>query len=274
MAKSSKSILIGSDFHLGNKVALCSEDPQVADQDNPYVPNKLQMALLQVFNEAKDDIIEKHPTAWVINGEPIDGDNYHSGGVGTWSPDLNDQVNDFQKLYKTLPQPKHLFLVRGSNYHVMAGKTTPIEEFVAKEMKADRHRAYAGKGFTDFECNIEMNGKNFNFTHHVGFAQWEQYRPTSIARELVKMHFEHGRRGWHTDVTVRSHVHYYVEVRFTHTKGFTTPAWKMPDSFMYRRGIPTIPDVGFMEVIVESNGKVIVEPHIIEVNVKPMRSHI
>ncbi len=268
----SKSILILSDIHVGSKVSVCSESPEITDGEN-YVPNKAQKALHSCWKEAWDDIIQK-PNAIVVNGEPIDGSNKKSMGAGVWSTSLVDQIRDFKKLMKFAPKTENLFFVRGSGYHVTADGATPMEEIVAEEMGAKRHRAYAGSGYTDYECNIEMNNKNFNFTHHIGFAQWEAYRTTAMARELVKMHFEHGRRGFHTDVVVRSHVHYYVEARFKNIIGFTTPAWKFPDGFMYRRGIPTLPDVGLMEVIIESNGRIIVEPHITEVEFKPMRTHV
>jgi len=268
----SKSILIGSDWHVGSKVAICSPDPEITDSTN-YPPNKAQKALYECLESAVDEVIQK-PNLLVCNGEPIDGSNRYSMGAGVWSTSLVDQIRDFKKIMKIMPKWDRLVFVRGSGYHVTADGATPMEEIVAEEMKADRYRAYAGSGFTDYECNIEMNGKNFNFTHHIGFAQWEAYRTTAMARELVKMHFEHGRRGFHTDVVVRSHVHYYVECRFKNILGFTTPAWKFPDGFMYRRGIPTLPDVGLMEVIVESNGKILVEPHLTEVNFKPMRMHI
>jgi len=272
LAKSSKSIVILSDVHVGSNLSVCSKSPKITDGED-YTPNKAQKALLDCWKEACDDIIEK-PNAIVINGEPIEGSNRNSTGAGVWSTSLVDQIRDFKELMKLMPKSKHLFFVRGSGYHVTADGATPMEEIVAEEMKADRHRAYAGSGFTDYECNIEMMGKNINFTHHIGFAQWEAYRTTAMARELVKMHFEHERRGFHTDIVVRSHVHYYVEARFKNIIGFITPAWKFPDGFMYRRGIPTLPDVGLIEVIIESNGKIIVEPHITEVNFRPMRTHI
>ena len=271
-SKSSKSIVICSDIHVGDNHAICTKSPQKTDGEN-YTPNKLQRALLDCWKEAWKDLVQK-PTAIVINGEPINGANKHSMGAGVWSTSLVDQIRDFKKLMKSAPTSDKLVFVRGSGYHVTADGATPMEEIVAEEMKADRYRTYGGSGYTDEECNIEMHGKYFNFTHHVGFAQWAQYKPTSLAKEMVKMHFDNTKRGVHTDITVRSHVHYYVEIRFPNTIGFTTPAWKMPDGFMYRRGIPSQPDIGLMEVIIEPNGKVIVEPHITSVEVKPKVMHI
>ena len=82
------------------------------------------------------------------------------------------------------------------------------------------------------------------------------------------MHFNHEANGFHTDLLIRSHIHYYVEVRFPNSIGLSTPAWKFPDGWMYRKGVPELPTIGNIEVIVEPNGKIIIEPHLIEVNWK------
>ena len=76
-------------------------------------------------------------------------------------------------------------------------------------------------------------------------------------------------------VIVRSHVHYFVYVRFATQHGFTTPAWKLPDSHLFRGGLGgTAPSLGAVEVIVEGNGKIIVEPHIVSNTEYPKHSII
>ncbi len=267
---SSKSVIIFSDIHCGSKVAICTDDVAITDQDNPYKPNKGQKALKAGWDYCIDEIIQK-PRFLVINGEPVEGGHRRTIGAGVYSSSLVDQARDFKKLVKPIPYQEIIF-VRGSPYHVDI-EGTPFEEVVAEMLDARKYRAYGGSGLTDFECNVELFGKHINFTHHVGYAQWAQYRPTAISRELTKMHFEHEARGFHTDVIVRSHVHYYCEVRFPNTKGFSTPAWKFPDGFMYRHGLPSFPNIGCMEVIVESNGRILVEPHLSEINFKPTILH-
>ena len=65
----SKSCVIYSDIHVGSKVAVCSGDVKVADQDNPYKPGPAQKALYQVWQESID-AIEQKPNVLVVNGEP------------------------------------------------------------------------------------------------------------------------------------------------------------------------------------------------------------
>ena len=260
-SKSSKSILVLSDLHIGSKYSVCSDEPEI-DSGGSYRPSYNQKKLNTAWFECVD-MIQQKPRALVINGEPIDGDNFKSLGDSVWSTELNDQLNDAEKMLNTIKRDEIIF-VRGSGYHVTRGATN-FEKTLARKMGARKYRSVMGETTdADYEANVKLNGKMINFTHHIGYSGWWQYRTTSIARELVKMHFQHKDNGFHTDLLVRSHVHYYCEVRFPNTKGFTTPAWKFPDGFMYKRGIPELPTVGFMEIIIESNGKILIEPHLVQ----------
>ena len=194
-----------------------------------------------------------------------------SGGRGCWTTHIGDQITDFGKCIKIIPYD-HLLITRGSPYHVDVDGTN-FEEITAQQLNIENYRAFGGSGKTDYQANFEVHGKIFNVTHHVGFARWWQYRPTALAQEMVKMHFDHQRRKFHTDVMIRSHVHYYCEVRFLNTKAFTTPAWKLPDPFMFRQGMPLTPDIGMIEVIIESNGHIEVNPLVEDIDISPMVKH-
>ena len=248
MAKSSKSIVVVSDVHDGGSTAVCSEHPYNSEMDSEYKPNKLQRVLNRAWYDCIDDL-EQKPTLLVVNGEPCDGGNPKQNGQQSWSTNVYDQLNDAAILLGAIPYDNLMF-VRGSKYHVQV-EGTNFEEITAKQLNADAYRAYGGSGKTDYQANIEVHGKIFNVTHHVGYARWWQYRPTSIAQEMVKMHFDHAKRKFHTDAMIRSHVHYYCQVKFLNTIALTTPAWKLPDPFMYRNGLPMMPDVGLIEAIID-----------------------
>jgi len=113
-----------------------------------------------------------------------------------------------------------------------------------------------------------MNNKRFSVCHHVGYNKTELYRTTAIGREAAVMEFARGKwypKDGNVDVIARSHVHYYVEIRYPEQVAFTTPCWKMPDEFMMRRGLGgTAVHIGTIEVIVEPNGQVDVYPHIVK----------
>jgi len=194
-------------------------------------------------------------------------------GDSVWSTEINDQLADAEKLLRKIKFDK-LFFVRGSGYHTQM-QATNYEKTIAKKMNAESYKSIMGnKTKADYEVTFEVFGKHFNFTHHIGYSGWWQYRPTPMARELVKMHFMHNANGFHTDVVIRSHVHYYCEVRFPNTKGLTTPAWKFPDGFMYRRGIPELPNVGMIEIIIEPNGKIEINPLLHELDFKKDVVHL
>lgn len=262
-SSSSKSILVISDMHVGANTSLCSPNPE-RDGQNAYEPTKNQQLLFQEWERTLDEVTQK-PTALVLNGEPIDGSNPKSQGAGVWSNDFNDQMNDAAKLLKRIKRD-NLILTRGSGYHVTR-ENTNFEKIFADKVGAMKYMSVEGHNTkTDFEATVEMFGKHIHFTHHIGYAGWWQYRSTPMARELVKMHFAHQQNGFHSDVIVRSHVHYFCLVEFPRTIGFTSPAWKFPDGFMYRRGVPELPTIGNVEIIIEPNGEIDVKKHLTEVD--------
>lgn len=265
-SKSSKSVLIASDMHVGSTTAVCSKDPVISDQETTFRPNKLQTELLSVWEDTIDDLVQK-PSVLVVNGEPCDGGNFKGLGKQSWSTNISDQLDDAEKLLNMIPHDKIMF-TRGSGYHVDI-QGTNFEEVIAKKMGAIPYKAYGGNGYTDYYALLELHNKRFNFTHHVGFNKWASYRTTALAREMAGMVFEKDKMG-HADVIVRSHVHYFVHVEFVNTHGFTTPAWKYPDGHLFRGGTAgTTPDIGMVEVIVEPNGKVLIEKHISSLKIKP-----
>ena len=258
-------------MHVGSKNALCSKEPELEDAGS-YRPSVNQKKLLEGWEYCIDELFQK-PDVLVINGEPIDGSNPRTLGESTWSQRHEDQLNDAENLIKQIPY-KDLYLVRGSGYHVNV-QATSFERIFGKQMGARRYKSVMGNiTHADFEATFEVYNKHIHFTHHVGYSGWWQYRSTPIARELVKMHFAHKANGFHTDVVVRSHVHYYVEVRFPNTKGFSNPAWKFPDGFLYRQGEPELPTIGMTEIIIEPNGRIDIEPHLVELNFKKPVIHL
>ena len=270
MAKSSKSILVVSDMHVGSATSICSLEPQITELGTVHLPNKLQLALNEAWYNCIDDL-EQKPTLLVVNGEPCDGANKKQVGQQSWTTNVYDQLEDASKLLKEIPY-ENLIFVRGSTYHVQIDGTN-FEEIIARQMGAQKYKAYGGEGLTDYFAIIEMYGKIFNFTHPIGFNKWAAYRTTALAREMAGMVFEKDKLG-RADVIIRSHVHYFVHVQFTHTHGFTTPAWKFPDAHLFRSGLAgTTPDVGMVEIIIEPNGEIIIRPIIAEMEIKPLVRH-
>ena len=270
MSKKSKRLLFVSDLHVGGGTAVCSTEPVISELGTTYQPNNLQVALNQAWYQCIDDLSGKADLV-VVNGEPCDGANKRQVGQQSWTTNIQDQINDAEKLLNDIPYDKIMF-VRGSGYHVQQDGTN-FEEVLAQQMGAEKYKAFGGQGLTDYYALVEMYGKIFNFTHHIGYNKWAAYRTTALAREMAGMVFEKDKMG-HADVIVRSHVHYFVHIEFVHTHGLTTPAWKFPDAHLFRSGVAgTTPDIGMVEVIVEPNGELQIIKHIIPLEIKPLVRH-
>ena len=283
MPKSSKSILFFSDLHCGSAYGLCSPNPTIGDTGGSWKPNKLQKKLYEYWCWVKDQT--QKPYAIIVNGDVVDGPNAKQLGQQSWTTDLNDQIKDSYRLLSEY-SPKHFLMTRGSGYHVQKDATNH-EEIIAQMLNCTPYSGYFkdqekitgyhdGKHLTtrtDYYLNFSVNGKVFSVTHHIGFNRWFAYRTTALAREMADMEFLRGRYWKPEDmpsVIVRSHVHYFVYVRFATQHGFTTPAWKMPDSHLYRGGLGgTAPSIGAVECIIEGDGKITVEPHIVSNDVYP-----
>ena len=264
-------------MHDGSAYAICSPHPTIGDTGGEWKPNKLQKKLYEYWCWVKDSLSQK-PHILCLNGEAIDGANVKQLGNQSWTTDINDQIKDSIKLLQEY-NPKYFVMTRGSGYHVQKDATN-YDETIADRLGAIPYSGYFGKenieGYhdgkhlttrTDYYLNFKVHRKVFSVTHHIGFNRWFAYRTTALAREMADMEFLRGRYWKPEDmpsVIVRSHVHYFVYVRFATQHGFTTPAWKLPDSHLFRGGLGgTAPSIGAVEVIIESNGKIQVEPHIV-----------
>ncbi len=265
-------------MHDGSSTAVCSPNPTT--KGGSYNPNKLQKKLYEFWCIARDKCPKPH--ILVLNGEPCDGSNVKQAGNESWSTVIREQLDDATKLLK-MYGPKYFLMTRGSNYHVVLGADNQ-EEILAERLKAtpysglfDIERDIKTEGVysqrTDYYLTFKVNGKVFSVTHHIGFNRWFAYRTTAIAREMADMEFQRGRY-WKSEdmpsVIVRSHAHYFVMVRFSSVTGFITPAWKFPDGHLFRGGLGgTAPSIGSVEVIVEPNGDILVNPHILSNNEYP-----
>lgn len=291
-SKRSKSAVFVSDMHDGSIYAVCSPSPDLGKKGG-FTPNRLQKVLYETWVDCIDRLHQR-PRVLVLNGEPIDGGNKKQQGDSSWTNDIGLQLADSAKLIR-LYKYDHILMTRGSGYHVHRDATND-EEVLANKLDVVPYSAYfnnlyEGAGIkksveqvveeyrgkdierTDYQLWFRMNEKLFSVTHHIGFNRWFAYRTTALAREMADLTFAEGKlypQGEHPAVYARGHVHYHVMVRFASSLGFTTPAWKFPDPHLLRGGLGgTSPTIGSVEVIVESNGEILVYPHVLETKFYP-----
>jgi hypothetical protein len=275
-SSSSKSFLFLSDMHVGSMYAVRSPDATLPD-GSEVKQNEFQEQLYDIWCEMRDRC--RKPDLLVLNGEPIDGSGKKSVGSDSWTQSTKSQLTDAERLIK-MYNWRDIVATRGSRYHVTVDNTYH-EEFLAKELGCIPYSGLFGDAqklnndtksynidtqFTDFYLWFELAGRLFSVCHHVGYNKTELYRTTALGREMAVMEFAKGK--WYPsdrniDVIVRSHVHYYVQVRFHKQIALTTPCWKLPDEFQLRRGLGgTAVNIGTIEIIVEPNGEIKVNENI------------
>ena len=142
-SRSSKSLFIISDGHVGSTLAPCSPDPVISNAGTDFKPNKRNKMLYEFVTSCQDRLLNGTPYIGIFNGEPVDGPDNKGRGKETWSNDMYDQVVDAVKVFRQLKVQtsngeNNWFFTTGSGYHVYLNGTTPIEEFVAKEMNAKK----------------------------------------------------------------------------------------------------------------------------------------
>ena len=241
-----KTIVVVSDVQDGHKLSICSDAPKLSQlppaEPTIYRPNRIQKALFTAWKEVTTEW--NKPDILVINGEPIEGQQYKNMGTEVWSTDLNDQLNDAQKLIEMF-KAKKIYTTRGSDYHVSL-KGVPLEEAFGKMIGATPVGGY----YAPYEFFLEEEGVTFDISHHVGYNM-EFYRSTAITREMAFAKLNESHR-WPAKVLIRSHVHYYWYVGSTSHLSMTTPCWKLQDWFMRRKtSAGGMPDIGAVRFTVE-----------------------
>ena len=242
----SKTILVLSDVQDGHKLSICSSQPKYSQappaEPTIYQPNKVQKALYKAWEEVAKEW--KRPDILVLNGEPIEGQQYKNMGTEVWTTDLNDQLEDAKVLIDMF-DAKKIYCTRGSDYHVSL-KGVPLEEAFGQMVGAEKVGGY----YAPYEIYLEEEGVVFNFAHHVGYNM-EFYRSTALTREMALMKLNESHK-WKADVIVRSHVHYFWYVGSTSHMTMSTPCWKLADWFMQRKGPGgAVPDIGAVRFTVD-----------------------
>jgi hypothetical protein len=249
----SKEIACISDVHVGSIFGIAS--PRADVKVNPYIDSTYRWWL-----DCRDAVGKID--ALINNGEPINGPSKKSNGWQNWTSDNTEQSDDFEFLIKEWRYAK-VFLTRGSGYHIQDGCTS-VEEYIARNLNATRYSILT-KYLVDDELFLDCNGYMLNVAHHLGFNKWFAYRTTSLAREMADMVFLKNKYyDGELAMITRGHVHYFVRVEFANSIGFTTPCWKFADTHLKKGGLGgTMPNIGMVKLIVETNGTVITEKHII-----------
>lgn len=234
MAGESVSILCISDMHVGHKLALMPPVLKAFDVNaNRQLLFKASKVQLKIWDEwAKMCKDNSKVDYLVINGDLCDGVNYHGRGEGCWSTEAEAQVAACNELLDMV-KARRTLITQGSGYHT--GHNPSLDAYVANKR---------GAAF-DNEIMLAAGGLQFWFKHEVPISSSPDRRPNTLAgafRDADYYEAEYGR----TNVVVRGHAHYYVDVRFADIHGVVLPGWKGKDAFQAKLKSGYVPELGWV----------------------------
>jgi hypothetical protein len=248
-----KRVLVVSDLHCGHRAGLTHPDHWV--KGSAYFEQ--QKKTWNFFEEGvkslgKIDIL-------VCNGDAIDGKGDKSGGTEQIETDRGKQVDIAEKCLKWINAGENRFIY-GTPYH------TGIEEDWERELALRLKSEIRGHDF------FEVNGVKFDVKHKIGSSTIPHGRYTPIAKEKLWNTIWADRGGQvKADITIRSHVHYYLTSGNANWTGIVTPALQGFGSKYGVRQCSGTVDYGFIWIDIypdgsKSIGVMIMDYEVVELN--------
>ena len=253
-----KKLLILSDTHCGHVIGLTP--PEYNDRSD----NTKELADLRdkLFDWTMKEIhkIGKVDLT-VFNGDAIDGKGERSGSTELVTADRNDQ-NEMAISFLQRMNTKDMLMTYGTAYHT--GVTEDCEDAIARRLGCD----------VSATQDVNINGKVFNFRHHVGSSTVPYGRSTQVKKERLwnQLWAERGEYP-KADIIVRSHIHYFDYSGNADYLAMTTPALQGYGSKYGSRRCSGIIDFGFVHFEIDSKGSASWTPHILRMAYKPARTY-
>ncbi len=244
-----KRILCLSDMHVGSQYAVMPDvavvsDPQSGD-DREIQASFNQRKLLELWNSMLDTV--GHVDICIVNGDTCDGAQPKEFAQTLWTSDLKGQVDSAVQLLKTVKADRFMGTL-GSGYHTQIQR--PLDQAVME--------ALGGEFGNELLIDLKKENVRLHVQHFVGVStsSW-QYRTTSLARDMVLMYLnqsaeKYGKCQW----VIRGHAHYFVGALYSTQSGIVLPCWKLKDPYAVKKGLLTPPDIGWVLLEVDDNGKV------------------
>jgi len=211
MAKKLRRVVVVSDLHCGHIVGLTHPDFDGDRRDAEL--HKLYAARREYWNFYIREMAALRPVdILVVNGDAIDGKGERSGGTELITADRNEQVDMAVAAIEATGKPD-IYMVAGTPYHV--GVSEDWERQIVQRVKALKF------GIHDW---INVNGLTLDYRHFVSGSQIPYGRHTAVARERLWNVMWAEDAYPHSDVIIRSHVHYFSYAGGVNWLGVTTPA--------------------------------------------------
>lgn len=241
-----------ADLHVGHKVGLTHPDYWESES------SKWGMIQRICWNFFEEKVEKWKPYNVVhINGDWIHGDNKKQGGTQLLTSDRVEQGEMGAKAIM-ITDCDVVRSTYGTPYHT--GTQEDFEKVITSFLRgAGIDAKISGHGFYTF------NGKNFNVKHKIASSTVHHGRLTPLAKEID------WNRWWAmknvqplADVLVRSHTHYFGQVKHDGCVGITTPSLQgLGDKYGVRQCSGTV-DFGIVVIDVYDDGQIIVHDEIME----------
>jgi len=226
-------LLLG-DFHCGHLIGLTSPDYQLKVAPKSTTKRNKWYTIAKDLWAYFEAIVDQLPPLdfIVANGDLIEGKGKRSGGTELFTSDMKEQCDMAVSVFDFLRErccKKEVKIVGtyGTDYHT-ATDGDDWENLIARD--AGFHKI----GSQEW---VEINGCVLNIKHHIGSSSIPHGRGTQILKEMLwsQLWAETALQP-KSDVVIRSHAHYYMQVDNGDRVGMILPALQgMGSKFGARR---------------------------------------
>ncbi len=228
-----KALVVINDLHSGSKYGPIP--PRWRQSDRSLAPGtEANHWIYEKFESSAEEF--KKPDILVCNGDITDGHQHINYGREVWATDAIDQIKLGEYLI-SLYQPKELYIVYGSPYHVQY-QGLQVERFIARSLKAK------GAGW---RLRRELGGTTCSIAHHitVSSTSW-QYRLTPLGIQMVLDRLQNEDKS--ANLICRAHAHYYGFCGFAHQLAIIVPGYQGQTPYGAMKQPEVRPKIGMVAI--------------------------
>lgn len=252
-------LAVVSDVHCGSTLAACPPEGVKLDDGGKYLPSKLQSWIWGNWCDYWNAIgafTKQHEADLyiVLNGDSFEGGPHHgTTQIVSANPEVQAYLADRIFGVPRALNPKHLFIVRGTESHV--GPSGSTEEAFARSIRAEKDAE--SERWSWWHLRVTVYGVRCDFQHHPstsGNLPWT--RPQAAQRLAFRIWSEHKLRDFEAPhYAFRSHRHVFSDSGDAYpVRAIITPAWQAKTAFAHKVAADSIADIGGLAVIIQPDG--------------------